>query len=141
MEEEVKAAAVRFYDALEHLLTGKGVEPMLAAWHHTDRVTSGHPIGEWSRGWDEIAATWIEFARIGAPSMGGTQIRDLRAVVYGDVAYTTCVFVAAPSMGGAKMNCTNIFHRADGVWKVVHHHADRTPSVEAGIEKAALEAS
>ncbi len=56
-EEMVVAAAKRFYDAIEHMVRGDRLESMRAAWHHTSRVTGGHPSGEWAEGWDEIWAT------------------------------------------------------------------------------------
>jgi ketosteroid isomerase-like protein len=138
-EEEVKAATLRFYDALEAIVDGKGVGAMIEAWHHTARVTSGHPFGEWSHGWDQVLATWEELAAIGKKGSGGTKIRDLRVFVYGDVGYTIGVFTTAPSFGGQSMNVTNILHRDEGVWKIVHHHADKTPSVAAHYEKLAEE--
>jgi|ERR1700733_12543773 ketosteroid isomerase-like protein len=139
-EAEVVAATVRFYDALEALVDGKGMAPMIEAWHHTPRVTSGHPFGEWAHGWDQVLATWEELAALGQKGKGGTKIRDLAAFVYGDVAYTTGVFTTAPSFGGATMNVTNILHREGGVWKLVHHHADKAPSVAAAYEKLAEDA-
>jgi hypothetical protein len=42
------AAVERFYAALEALITGRGTQLMKQAWHHTDRVTEAHPLGEWS---------------------------------------------------------------------------------------------
>lgn len=60
----------------------------------------GHPSGEWSQGWDEIRATWEVFAGFGRHDRGGSQIRGLRAHVYGDVAYTTCLFIASSGFGG-----------------------------------------
>ncbi|HLK36639.1 MAG TPA: nuclear transport factor 2 family protein [Polyangiaceae bacterium] len=134
-ESEVLAATKRFYDAIEKMVVGEGAGPMREAWHHTPRVTSAHPTGEWARGWEEVSATWDIFATFGKPGTGGTEIRDIRVYVYGDIAYTTSVFVAAPSWGGAKLNCTNILHRVNGVWKVIHHHPDRAPSMEASLNR------
>ncbi len=138
-EEEVLAAAKRFYDALEGIVGGAGIDPMIAAWHHTPRVTSGHPFGDWAHGWDQVLTTWQELAALGQKGKGGTKIRDLTAFVYGDVAYTTCVFTTSPSFGGATMSVTNILHRDGGVWKLVHHHADKAPSLAAAYEKLALD--
>ena len=134
-EEKVLAAILRFYDAIEQMVIGKGAGPMRDTWHHTPRVTSSHPTGEWAVGWDEVAATWDVFASFGKEGNGGTQIRDVKVYLYGDIAYTTSVFVAAPAWGGAKLNCTNILHRVDGAWKVIHHHPDKAPSIEASMEK------
>jgi ketosteroid isomerase-like protein len=138
-EIEVEAAARRFYQAIEQMVSGQGLDAMRDAWHQTDRVTSGHPSGEWSRGWDEVWATWEVFSSFGRADRGGTQIKSLQAHVYGDTAYTTCVFIASPSFGGDEMQCTNVLHRVDGVWKIVHHHADKSPRMGAALEKIARE--
>ena len=63
---------------------------------------------------------------------------ELGVHLYGDVAYTTCVFVAGPRFGSATMkNRTNVLHRDRGVWKLVHHHADKSQTVERGLEAIA----
>jgi ketosteroid isomerase-like protein len=134
-EKEVLAATLRFYAGIEEIVSGKGPATMLQAWHHTPRVTSAHPTGNWAVGWEEVGATWNEFAAFGKEGNGGSQIRDVSVYVYGDFAYTTSTFVASPSWGGAKLSCTNILNRVDGVWKVIHHHADRAPSMDSAIEK------
>jgi len=53
-EADVLKAATNFYGALETLLSGGGTEAMRAAWHHTPRVTSAHPMGDWAYGWEEV---------------------------------------------------------------------------------------
>ena len=132
-EEMVVAAARRFYDAIESMIRGDGLEPMRAAWHHGKRVTGGHPSGEWAEGWDEVWATF------GRADRGGSKIRDLKAYVSGDVAYTTCMFMASPAFGGETLACTNVLHRVEGEWKIVHHHADKSPGMGAALEKIARE--
>jgi len=138
-EEEVRAATMRFYAAIEDMITGKGLQPMRAAWHQTPRVTSGHPAGEWAYGWDEVAASWEVFASFGAAENSGSGVRDLRVNLYGDIAYTTGIFVASPKFGSASLSVTNILHRVDGVWKIIHHHADKAPVIAAELEKMAEE--
>lgn len=136
-EKEVIAATLRFYQGIEDMACGRGVQAIKDAWHHTPRVTSSHPTGEWAIGWDEVAATWDVFASFGKEGGGGTKIRDVKVYVYGDIAYTTSVFFAAPSWGGAKLNCTNVLQRVNGEWKIIHHHPDRAPSMEASMEAMA----
>ncbi len=136
-EAAVLAATKRFYDAIEQMVSGKGVEAMNAAWHHTDRVTSGHPSGEWSQGWDEVWATWKLFSQFGRPEGAGSSIRSLRAYVYGDFAYTTCLFTASPAWGGETLACTNVLQRLDGAWKIIHHHADKSPAMGKALERIA----
>lgn len=138
-EEQVIVAAKRFYDAIEDMVSGKGLEAMSAAWHHSARATGGHPSGEWSEGWDEIWATWEVFSSFGRADRAGSSIRSLKAYVYGDVAYTTCIFTASPAFGGDSLACTNVLHKSDGVWKIVHHHADKSPKMGAALEKIARE--
>jgi len=136
-EEAVLAAARRFYDALEAMMSGSDVGAMDAAWHHTPRVTSSHPLGDWAYGWDEVAATWAVFGAMGRPELAGSRITELRAWIYGDVAYTTCVFHTTPKIGDFKLNCTDIFHRVDGVWKVIHHHPDKDRGIGEALQKIA----
>lgn len=138
-EHEVMKAANRFYDAIEQMVSGQGIEAMRNAWHHTDRVTGGHPSGEWSQGWEEVWATWEVFSSFGRADRGGSKIRGLKAYVYGDVAYTTCIFTASPAWGAESLACTNVLQRIDGVWKVIHHHADKSPAMGAALERIAKE--
>ncbi|MEI9952746.1 MAG: nuclear transport factor 2 family protein [Pseudomonadota bacterium] len=58
-------------------------------------------------------------------------IHDLKVVVLGDAAYGTGIYRSRLYMSDRELvlavNCTNIVHRIDGVWKVVHHHVDQAP--------------
>jgi ketosteroid isomerase-like protein len=136
-EQAVREAVCRFYEAIEDMITGRGLARMNEAWHRTPRVTAGHPMGEWSYGWDEVAATWEVVAAVGVPENAGSSIRDLRVHLYGDVAYTTCVFRASPRFGSGDVNCTNVLHRDGGAWKLVHHHADKSRQIESGLSSLA----
>jgi ketosteroid isomerase-like protein len=136
-EEEVCAAAKRFYDGIEQMISGGGIGIIKETWAHNDRVTAGHPNGEWSQGWDEIVPTWEIFAGLGRADRAGTKMRDMKAHVYGDVAYTTCLFTTSPAFGAETLACTNVLHREGGVWKIVHHHADKAPGLGAAAEKFA----
>jgi ketosteroid isomerase-like protein len=138
-EQEVRTATLRFYDAIEQMISGKGVDAMREAWLHSPQVTSSHPTGDWSRGWEEISATWDVFAGFGKEGNGGSRVQDIQVYVYGDVAYATIVFISSPTWGGAKLNCTNILRRVDGVWKMIHHHPDKAPTMQASLEKMAEE--
>ena len=139
VEEEVLAAARGFYDGIDDMASGRGLERIGAAWEHGPHVTAGHPSGEWSQGWDEILAGFQIFAALGRPDRGGSQVRSMRAHVYGDVAYTTCLFVVPPVFGGETLACTNVLRRVGGVWKIIHHHADKAPALGAAAERFARE--
>jgi len=138
-EQEVLLAAERFYAAIEEVSCGNGLNAMRDAWHHTARVTSRHPSGDWAQGWDEVWATWEVFASFGRADRGGSKVSDLRANVYGDIAYTTCHYRASPAKGGESLACTNVLQRIDGVWKVIHHHADKSAALTAALERIAME--
>jgi len=138
-EREVEAALLRFYAAVETMISGGGVEPMKEAWHHTDQVTSRHPIDDWSIGWEAIWATWQFVSSFGRPDRGGSRVNSHRVFVYGDVAYAAVVYTASPAWGGEKINCTNILLKKDGAWKIVHHHADPSPAMQGALERMLAE--
>jgi ketosteroid isomerase-like protein len=52
-------------------------------------------------------------------------------VVVGDAAYSIGVYKSRLYMSDGPLdlsvNCTNVVHRVDGAWKLVHHHADQAP--------------
>jgi ketosteroid isomerase-like protein len=136
--DRARAAILRFYQALDELLLGKGIQGMSDAWHHDDCVTTVHPFGHWSRGWDEVFATWEEVAEVFGfyhghderqDGIGG--IHDLRINVLGDVAYGIGVYKSRLYLPKSELilsvNCTNIVQKRDGVWKVIHHHPDQAP--------------
>ncbi len=136
-EQDVRAATLRFYDAIEQLTVGRGLDAMRDAWHHTAGVTSGHPSGDWAEGWDEVLATWEVFSSFGAEDRGGGRVENLKVRVCGDMGYVASTFHAPEALGGEVLSCTNVLQRVDGKWKVVHHHADKSPAMGAALEKLA----
>jgi ketosteroid isomerase-like protein len=134
-EEAVQKATQRMYDAIEDMVSGRGLDLMDKAWHHTERVTSKHPISDWAVGWEEVWATWKAAGGFGRHDRGGGKLLSSKLMVYGDVAYVTSVFRAAPAWGGETLMCTNVLHKMNGEWKVVHHHADTGPGMAAAMER------
>ena len=139
-EEQARAAqAVHvMYDALDLLLRGGGTRAMKEAWHHADYVSCSHPYGDWAHGWPEVWATWEEGAAVWSVYQGHAQRRDricriekLRLALHGETAYATSVYHSKFYLSEGELelqvNCTNVVHRIDGEWKVVHHHADQAP--------------
>src|SRR5512140_719900 len=82
-EDEVCKAAMLFYEGLMDMEEGRGIERVKQAWEHSDRVTAGHPSGEWSQGWSEIVVGFELFAALGAPGRGGSKVSSMKAYVYG----------------------------------------------------------
>ena len=138
-DEAVKQATFNFYAAIEDLIAGRGLARMKEAWHHTPRVTGGHPSGEWAEGWEEVCATWEVFASFGRPDRGGSSVKSMKVHVYDDTAYATVLFVASPAWGGDTLACTNVLHKAGGAWRVVHHHADKSPAMGIALERIIAE--
>jgi ketosteroid isomerase-like protein len=135
VEQQVEQALRAFYAAIEDMVSGRGLDAMKEAWHHTNRVTTKHPFSDWALGWEEVWATWEIAAAFGRADRGGSQLGPVGVHVYGDIAYTTSVFQASPSWGGERLPCTNVLQRIDGVWKLIHHHADPGPGMSAALER------
>jgi ketosteroid isomerase-like protein len=136
-ENDAAQAIHKFYAALEQALRGNP-EPMQDAWHHVDYVTTVHPFGHWARGWSEVWATWQEIAAVFGIYKGHANrtdaisgISELKIGVLGDAGYGASVFQSKLELADGPLilnvNCTNVVHRIDGVWKVVHHHPDKAP--------------
>jgi ketosteroid isomerase-like protein len=137
-EEEVRAASGRFYEALTQLCRGDPAA-MEDAWHHTVGVSTVHPFGEWSYGWEQVWATWQEIAQ---NARDGTVIgRHIEVSVHGTIAYTTGVEEVSVSYGKTvarwSANVTNVFSKTGGEWKMIHHHSDKAPAAEEAVEKLA----
>ena len=134
--EQVKAASDTFYRAL-HALCNGNPGPMSEAWHHDERVSTVHPMGSWVYGWEQVWATWHELAHV----ISADRIEEVepRIQLLGEVAVVTCIEDVVITMGGGEVrwrsNVTNVFARQDGVWKMIHHHADKAPSAERAIDE------
>jgi ketosteroid isomerase-like protein len=137
-EQGALSATLRFYEALDQLLLGKGIEAMKDEWWHDDRVATVHPFGHWAQGWSEVLACWQETAAIFALYRGHAErtdgiggLHDIKVVEIGDAAVVRGVYRSRIYLPGGPMdlrvNCTEALERRDGVWKMIHHHVDQAP--------------
>lgn len=133
-EEAVRAATIKLYEAIEDMATGRGLDRMSDAWHHIDETSTGHPIDNWALGWDSVWTTWQAAAVFGRADRGGGKVLGMNVFVNGDNAHALTTFKAAPAWGGGVMSCTNVLRKIDGQWKVVHHHADKSPEMAKALE-------
>jgi ketosteroid isomerase-like protein len=133
-DEEVRAAAMKLYDAIEEMISGRGLSSMFEAWHHIDATSTGHPIDNWAVGWEAVRTTWEAVQVFGREDRGGSKVLDMKVFVGGDTAHTITIFKASPTWGSATLACTNVLRKLDGTWKVVHHHADKSPEMAAALE-------
>lgn len=138
-EQEVENVIKRFIQAIDDLLSGRGMDAMEAVWHHDDFVTSGHPGGDWAHGWDQVKTFWGVLGSLGGSGRGGIEIRRIHVRASGDMAYVASVTKTPASFGGDVITTTNVLERRDGEWKLVHHHADRSSKVVSAQEKLAVQ--
>jgi ketosteroid isomerase-like protein len=64
---------------------------------------------------------WYEPVR-GKIRIDRDEIVDPRVQVIGNAAILTMQFVSHGSEGAKRWNCTEVYRRADGEWKIVHTH-------------------
>lgn len=64
---------------------------------------------------------WYEPIR-GTIRIDSDEIIDPRVQVIGDVAILTIHYVSHGSEGAMRWNCTEVYRRAGGEWKIVHTH-------------------
>ncbi|HJZ96250.1 MAG TPA: nuclear transport factor 2 family protein [Candidatus Solibacter sp.] len=64
---------------------------------------------------------WYEPVR-GKIRIDRDEIVNPRVQVIGDAAILTMQFVSHGSEGAKRWNCTEVYGRADGEWKIVHTH-------------------
>ena len=116
-----------------HLALGEFVkgnpEPAKMMYSHREDVTLANPFGPPVRGWEQVAAT-VERA--------ASQLRDgeklgfdiVAKYVTPELAYIVELDHTKARVGGRQdvapfaLRVTTIFRPEDGVWKVVHRHAD-----------------
>jgi len=61
-ENEVRQACDQYYTALNHLLNGDA-ELMMEVWSHSSDVTVMHPVAGLPVGWEQVRASWEQFAQ------------------------------------------------------------------------------
>ncbi len=130
-----------------HLALGEFVkgnpEPAKMMYSHREDVTLANPFGPPVRGWEQVAAT-VERA--------ASQLRDgeklgfdiVAKYVTPELAYIVELDHTKARVGGRQdvapfaLRVTTIFRPEDGVWKVVHRHADPITTaqpIESVIQK------
>jgi ketosteroid isomerase-like protein len=98
-------------------------------YSHRDDVTLANPFGPPVRGWRDVSAT---LDRAAANYRDGEVVgfENVSTSVGSDLAYTVEIESYRARVGGAdqitpvSVRVTTIFRRENGMWKVVHRHAD-----------------
>lgn len=127
-EKEVRAAASRFYEALNQMFTGD-LALMKEVWSQKDDVTYMGPGGDFQVGWAKVSAEWERQASM---KMGGKlEAADLHVTLgaNGGMA-TVCNYEKGENknnkgeMRKVFIRATNTFRKENGNWKMVGHHVD-----------------
>ena len=127
-EDEVDKLIEQFYLTQDDFLKGNA-EPTQRLFSHRDDVTLANPYGPPGRGWEQVA-------RIGEAAAARVRDGEMVAVetiakcVTSELAYVLVIERAKAKVGGSEevtpiaLRTTMIFRPEDGVWKIVHRHAD-----------------
>jgi ketosteroid isomerase-like protein len=116
-----------------HLASGEFLkgnpEPVKELWSHREDVSLANPYGPPVRGWDEAAKT-IEHASSLRSDGEFVGFEIVAKYITAELAYVVQIERAEAKIGASEeitpyaVRSTMIFRLEDGVWKVVHRHAD-----------------
>jgi ketosteroid isomerase-like protein len=117
------------YHRAGHEITNGNPEVYKALYSRRDDVTLANPFGAPVRGWSGVSA---RLDRAAENYRDGEVIgfENVSTVISPDLAYIVEVENYRARVGGAEelaavsVRVTTCFRREDGVWKVVHRHAD-----------------
>jgi ketosteroid isomerase-like protein len=107
---------------------GGDPEPYTSRWANGPDVTIFGAWGDYEHGWDEVGPRldWAA-ARFVA---GKTEPEILVMDSSGDLGYTVALerghahLAGQPTAAPMLLRVTHVYRRIDGVWKLVHRHAD-----------------
>ena len=126
--EDVDQLTEQYQLGLEEFMKGNP-EPVKELFSHRDDVTLANPLGPPARGWDQVAAT-IERASSFMRDGEDLHCETVAKYVTAELAYTVWIERVKAKVGGREditqtaLRVTMIFRPEEGVWKVVHRHAD-----------------
>jgi len=111
-------------------------EPLKALFSRQNDVTLANPFGPPARGWEEAAAT-MERGALFYRDGEVTGFDSVAKNVTSDLAYILEIERYKAKMAGSDkvvpvvLRVTSIFRPEDGVWKIVHRHADPITTVRS----------
>jgi len=147
VEDEVRAASQRFYDALNSTTSGDaramdGFRQLVggaAVGGGGLREDGGGPNavalpgGEMASAWPDVADRYRPIA-----GEGRLTLTERRLRIFGDVALETGIEDLGCQHQGrlieGRVRVTNLYRRTADGWKIIHHHADIPPSLALPAE-------
>ena len=118
----------QYHLALDEFLKGNP-EPVQKLFSHREDVSLANPYGPPVRGWEQVAET-MEHAASLRRDGEATGFEIVAKYVTPELAYVVWVERLKAKVGAREeitpysLRATMIFRPEDGVWKVVHRHAD-----------------
>jgi ketosteroid isomerase-like protein len=110
-------------------------EPLKRRWSHRDDVSLANPQGSAVRGWDEVAEAMERAAStrrdgkfVGFETVAKRVTAELAYVV--EVERLEAKVHGGQDVSPYALRVTMIFRPEDGVWKVVHRHADQITATQ-----------
>jgi ketosteroid isomerase-like protein len=103
--------------------------PAKKLYSQRDDVTLGNPFGPFARGWKQVVET-MEQAASGYRDGDATGFESIAKCVTSELAYLVEVERLRSKVGGRgdvtplALRATSVFRLEDGLWKIVHRHAD-----------------
>ena len=119
--ESVTEANGRFYEAFSSL----DIQRMAEVWEASERAMCVHPGWRPLAGWEPIRESWESIFE--NANLMHFNVTDVKVMVEGDCAWVSCLEnITSVVVGRANQYAvwaTNVFVRAEGGWRIVHHHA------------------
>jgi len=126
--DDVDELIEQYHLALGEFLKGNP-EPVKQMFSHQEDVTLANPLGPAVRGWEQVAET-IDRAASNFTDGENEGFEIVAKHVTPELAYIVEIERAKAKIGGREdiapstLRATMILRPEDGVWKVVHRHAD-----------------
>ncbi len=110
-------------------ITNGNPEVYKSLYSRRDDVTLANPFGPPIRGWSNVSAT-LDRAAENYRDGEVVGFENVSTVMASDLAYTVEIESYRARVGGAaemtpvSVRVTSVFRSEDGVWKLLHRHAD-----------------
>ena len=125
MEEEIKQANQNFYDAFNK----QDLSSMGRVWNQNGVAHCIHPGWPVLRGADSILLSWKKIFE----NTDNLEIKlsDVEITTYGSFAWVSCqenlFSIHSAGVQTSTVHATNLFHKTNGQWKMIQHHASNLP--------------